>query len=80
VVSVGGLLGLAAWKLKRPVKLVFSREETFQATTKRHPFDLDLKIGAAGDGIFTACGQTLADAFGYRECLETLQPHYRRVV
>ena len=52
-VSVGGLLGLAAWKLKRPVKLVFTRKETFQATTKRHPFYLDLKIGAAMDGTFT---------------------------
>ena len=52
-VSVGGLSDLAAWKLKRPVKLVFTREETFQATTKRHPFYLDLKIGAATDGTFT---------------------------
>ena len=175
-VSVGGLLGLAAWKLKRPVKLVFTRAETFQATTKRHPFYLNLKIGANKDGTFTGlqgevladggayqsfsksvttrglahasgpyrfrwanllgravytntairgamrgfgvpqtifalesavdelalqmgidplelrlknafvpgdvtiCGQTLADAFGFRECLETLQPHYRRAL
>ena len=175
-VSVGGLLGLAAWKLKRPVKLVFTRAETFQATTKRHPFYIDLKIGAVKDGAFsdlqvevladggayqsfsksvitraiahgsgpyrfqranllgkavytnttirgamrgfgvpqtifalesavdelalkmgmdplelrlrnafvpgdvTICGQTLADAFGFRECLETLRPHYRRAL
>jgi aldehyde oxidoreductase len=175
-VSVGGLIALAAWKLKRPVKLVLTRAETFQATTKRHPFYLDFKIVAAKDGSFsglevdlladggayksfsnsvttrglvhasgpyrfrqahllgravytnttirgamrgfgvpqtifalesavdelalkmgidplelrlnnafvpgdtTVCGQVLADAFGYRECLETLQPHYRRAL
>jgi aldehyde oxidoreductase len=175
-VSVGGLIALAAWKLKRPVKLVFTRAETFQATTKRHPFYLDFKIGAVRDGTFfglevdlladggayksfsnsvtirglvhatgpyrflqahllgkavytntavrgamrgfgvpqtifalesavdelalkmgidplelrlknafvpgdtTVCGQVLTDAFGYRECLETLQPYYRRAL
>ncbi|MBI5586581.1 MAG: molybdopterin-dependent oxidoreductase [Deltaproteobacteria bacterium] len=175
-VSVGGLLGLAAWNLQRPVKLVFTREEVFQATTKRHPFFMDMKINAAPDGAFTGlevelladggayksfsnsvttrgvvhasgpyrfrrarllgravytntavrgamrgfgvpqtifalesavdelalqmgidplelrlknafvpgdttvCGQILTDAFGYRECLETLRPHYRRAL
>ncbi len=175
-VSVGGLIALAAWKLQKPVKLVFTRAETFQATTKRHPFYLDFKIGAAKDGTFTGlevdlladggayksfsnsvttrglvhasgpyrfpqahllgrsvytntvvrgamrgfgvpqtifalesavdelalkmgidplelrlknafipgdttvCGQALTDAFGYRECLETLRPHYRRAL
>ncbi|MBI5603191.1 MAG: molybdopterin-dependent oxidoreductase [Deltaproteobacteria bacterium] len=66
-VSVGGLLGLAAWKLKRPVKLVYTRKETFQATTKRHPFYLDLKIGAAKDGTFTGLqGEVLVDGGAYK--------------
>lgn len=66
-VSVGGLLGLAAWKLKRPVKLVYTRKETFQATTKRHPFYLDLKIGAALDGTFTGLqGDILVDGGAYK--------------
>ncbi len=66
-VSVGGLLGLAAWKLKRPVKLVYTRKETFQTTTKRHPFYLDLKIGAAKDGTFTGLqGEVLVDGGAYQ--------------
>jgi aldehyde oxidoreductase len=65
-VSVGGLLALAAWRLKRPVKLVFTRPETFQATTKRHPFYMDLKIGAKRDGTFTGLqGELLADGGAY---------------
>jgi aldehyde oxidoreductase len=175
-VSVGGLIALAAWKLQRPVKMVYTREEVFQATVKRHPFYMDFKIGADQDGTFTGlevelladggayksfsasvttrglvhasgpyrfprarllgravytntavrgamrgfgvpqtifalesavdelalklgmdplelrlrnafvpgdttvCGQVLADAFGYRECLETLKPHYLRAL
>ena len=44
-VSVGGILGVAAWKLKRPVRLVYTRKETFQSTTKRHPFVMKVKLG-----------------------------------
>ena len=53
-VSVGGLLGVAALSLQRPVKLVYTREETFAATTKRHGFVMKTKIGAKKDGILTA--------------------------
>jgi len=31
------LAALAAWKTRRPVKVVFTREESFRSTTKRHP-------------------------------------------
>lgn len=53
-VSVGGILGVAALALKRPVKLVYTREETFAATTKRHPFFMKAKIGVKKDGTITA--------------------------
>lgn len=66
-VSVGGILGLAAWKLKRPVKLVFTRSETFAATTKRHPFFMKVKIGAKRDGTLKALKfDLIADGGAYK--------------
>jgi aldehyde oxidoreductase len=53
-VSVGGILGVAALKLKRPVKLVYTRSETFAATPKRHPFFMKVKVGAKKDGTLMA--------------------------
>jgi len=53
-VSVGGILGVAALALKRPVKLVYTRAETFAATTKRHPFYMKAKMGVKKDGTITA--------------------------
>ena len=43
------------------------------------PLELRLK-NAFVPGDTTVCGQVLTDAFGYRECLETLRPHYRRAL
>jgi CO/xanthine dehydrogenase Mo-binding subunit/aerobic-type carbon monoxide dehydrogenase small subunit (CoxS/CutS family) len=66
-VTVGGVLAVAALALKRPVKLVFSREETFAATSKRHPFFMKVKIGAKKDGTLTALKiDNLADAGAYK--------------
>jgi CO/xanthine dehydrogenase Mo-binding subunit/aerobic-type carbon monoxide dehydrogenase small subunit (CoxS/CutS family) len=66
-VSVGGILGLAAWKLKRPVKLVFTRSETFAATTKRHPFFMKVRVGAKRDGTLMALDfDLLADGGAYK--------------
>jgi len=45
---------LAARKLKRPVKLVYSREEDFYRSSKRHPMAVTFKLGAKRDGVFTA--------------------------
>ena len=66
-VSVGGTLGLAALKLKRPVKLVYTRSETFAATPKRHPFSMKLKVGAKKDGTLMALDFDLtADGGAYK--------------
>ena len=66
-VSVGGVLGLAAWKLKKPVKLVYTRAETFAATTKRHPFFMKVKVGAKKDGTLMALNfDLLADGGAYK--------------
>ena len=66
-VSVGGILGLAALKLKRPVKLVYTRSETFAATPKRHPFLMKVKVGAKKDGTLKALDFDLtADGGAYK--------------
>ena len=66
-VSVGGILGLAAMKLKRPMKLVYTRSETFAATPKRHPFFMKVKVGAKKDGTLMALDFDLtADGGAYK--------------
>ncbi|MBM4349722.1 MAG: xanthine dehydrogenase family protein [Deltaproteobacteria bacterium] len=53
-ITVQCLLALAAFHLKRPVKIVFSREEVFQVISKRHPLKIRYKSGAKKDGTLTA--------------------------
>jgi CO/xanthine dehydrogenase Mo-binding subunit len=36
---------LLAMRTERPVKITFTREESFLATSKRHPFDMHYRIG-----------------------------------
>jgi len=45
---------LATLKTKRPVKLEFTREEQFIASTTRHPMDVHMKVGARRDGTLSA--------------------------
>lgn len=48
------VVALAALRLKRPVKLEFTREEQFTAATTRHPMRVKVKIGAKRDGTLSA--------------------------
>jgi len=48
------LLALAAFKLRRPVKIRYSRKESMATSTKRHPFRMDLKVGVKKDGALNA--------------------------
>ena len=52
--SVQPFIALAAWKLNRPVRMIYSRAESMQSTTKRHPSRIRVKIGASRDGRLTA--------------------------
>ena len=47
-------LALAAMVLKRPVKTVYSREESFLAHSKRHPIFMKYRTGAKKDGTLHA--------------------------
>lgn len=48
------LAALAAWRLRRPVKLVLRRGEDLRWTGKRHPYTADFRLGLAADGAFLA--------------------------
>ncbi|MBL1422003.1 MAG: molybdopterin-dependent oxidoreductase [Alphaproteobacteria bacterium] len=49
-ISVQPYLALAAMATNRPVRLTYSRTESMQSTTKRHPAQINLKIGATRQG------------------------------
>ncbi|HEU0145281.1 MAG TPA: molybdopterin cofactor-binding domain-containing protein [Bradyrhizobium sp.] len=51
---VEDILALAALKTGRPVKLEFTREEQFIATSTRHPMRVTVKAGADENGKLTA--------------------------
>ena len=53
-ITVQCLLALAVFYLKKPVKIVYSREEVFQVTSKRHPLKIRYKSGVKKDGTLTA--------------------------
>ena len=48
------VVALAVLATGRPVKLEFTREEQFSATTTRHPMRVRVKLGASRDGALTA--------------------------
>jgi CO/xanthine dehydrogenase Mo-binding subunit len=52
--NMQGFIGLALLHLKRPVTMVYSREESFLATAKRHPLEMTLKTGADRNGKLLA--------------------------
>ncbi len=64
--SVQIVLALAAWKLRRPVKIVWSREESIIGHHKRHPFYIKCKWAADADGkLLAAENEVLQDGGAY---------------
>lgn len=59
--SVQPILALAAIKTGQPVRLCYTRTESMQSTTKRHPSDITLSIGATRDGKI--CGMVFDGVF-----------------
>lgn len=56
------------WKLKKPSKIVYTREETFTASNSRHEMQMKVKIGATKDGIIQAIDlHTLSNTGAYGE-------------
>ncbi len=70
-ISVQIVLGLATYRLSqrginRPIKTVWSREESIIGHTKRHPYYMKARWGATRDGkLVAAQNELIADAGGY---------------
>ncbi|MFN2120256.1 MAG: xanthine dehydrogenase family protein molybdopterin-binding subunit [Anaerolineales bacterium] len=64
--SVQIVLALAAWKLRRPVKIIWSRRESIIGHGKRHPVLLRARWGASQDGkLVAAVNEIIGDAGAY---------------
>ncbi len=65
-ISIQHVLALAAWKLRRPCTLVWSREESMIAHHKRHPVNIRCRWGAMKNGRITAVkAEVIADGGAY---------------
>ncbi len=51
--TVQGHTSLFAWLLKKPVKVVLSRDESIRMHPKRHPVYIDMEVGCDKDGKLT---------------------------
>jgi CO/xanthine dehydrogenase Mo-binding subunit len=65
-ISLQIVLALAAWKTGRPVKIVWSREESIIGHGKRHQMFITCRWGASRDGrLVAADADVIADAGAY---------------
>ena len=61
-----GILALAAIKSRRPVRLVYTREESIVSTAKRHPARISLRMGLTAEGrIAAAAFRMVSDGGAY---------------
>jgi CO/xanthine dehydrogenase Mo-binding subunit len=64
--TVEPFLALLTWATRRPVRMIWDRQESLAASTKRHPMILRYKTGATSDGRLTAQQvQIIGDAGAY---------------
>lgn len=59
--SLQPYVALAALKTDRPVRIAYSRTESMQSTTKRHPAEIVARVGATRDGRI--CGFSFTGDF-----------------
>lgn len=59
--SIQPFLAIAALATGRPVRAAYGRTESMQSTTKRHPSDITIEVGATRDGRI--CGFSFAGDF-----------------
>ena len=52
-VSLQPFIALATLKTGKPVRMTYARNETMQSTTKRHPAQISIRIGAKSDGTLS---------------------------
>lgn len=89
--SIQPFIAIAAWHLKRPVRMVYSRSESIMTTTKRHPSRIRARVGATLDGklvamdftgdfntgAYSSWGPTVANRVPVHASGPYYVPHYR---
>lgn len=66
--TVQPILALSVMRTRRPAKYVFTREESFLATAKRHPFRVYYRTGLQSDGRIAASEiRVVADGGAYAQ-------------
>ena len=55
-IAIQPLLAVAAWKLNRPVRCVYTRPESMLSTTKRHPAKMHARFACDDQGRLTGGG------------------------
>jgi CO/xanthine dehydrogenase Mo-binding subunit len=64
--TVEPYLALLVWHTRRPVRMIWDRQESLVGSTKRHPFIMRYRTGAGSDGTITAQQvEILGDAGAY---------------
>jgi CO/xanthine dehydrogenase Mo-binding subunit len=64
--TVEPYLALLVWHTRRPVRMIWDRQESLVASTKRHPFLMRYRTGASRDGTITGQQvEILGDAGAY---------------
>ena len=90
-VSMQPMLALAAWRLGRPVRITYTRPETMASTTKRHPAEMSVTVGADAKGrivgldfegvfdtgAYASWGPTVANRVPVHASGPYLTPNYR---
>jgi CO/xanthine dehydrogenase Mo-binding subunit len=81
---------LAAWVLKKPVKVLLSRQESINLHPKRHAMEMDFTTGCDEDGILTAMrAEIIADTGAYaslggpvlqRACTHAAGPYNYQII
>ncbi len=89
--SYQAYVALAAWKINRPVRMAYTRRESMQSTTKRHPSQMKVRVAADDTGKLTALdfnaefntgayaswGPTVANRVPVHASGPYFLPHYR---
>ncbi len=67
--TVEPYLALLTWHTRRPVRMVWTRQESILASTKRHPFTMHYRTGADSDGRIVAMDVDIVGDAGAYPCL-----------
>ncbi len=67
--TVEPYIALLTWHTRRPVRMVWSRQESMLASTKRHPFLMRYRTGAKSDGTVVAQETEIIGDAGAYPCL-----------